>query len=58
MLVLGIKVGEYVQIGKDVTVTVVKDKKDYLRLSIEAPKDIPILRGELIDRMTNEKMII
>ena len=50
MLVLGLKVGEYVKIGENVTITVVKDKKDFLRLSIDAPKDVHILRGELIQR--------
>lgn len=49
MLVLGRKPGEYVMIGSDIKVQVIKSKEGDLRLSIEAPKEIPVVRGELLD---------
>ncbi|TMV43681.1 carbon storage regulator [Paenibacillus mesophilus] len=49
MLVLGRKPGEYVMIGHDVKVQVVRTKDGDLRLAIDAPKNIPILRGEVYE---------
>ena len=48
MLTLGRKPGEYVMIGEDIMVKVIKSN-DGLRLAISAPKDIPIIRGELYE---------
>lgn len=48
MLVLSRKVGEAVWIG-DTLVTVVRDGRGSIRLGIQAPKDVPILRSELVD---------
>ena len=50
MLVLGVNVGEYVQIGENIKVCVTKQKNDNLRLSIIAPKDVKILRGDVIEK--------
>lgn len=47
MLVLGRKPGEYVVIGDNIKVKVVKSETGDLRLAIEAPKDIKITRGEV-----------
>ncbi|WP_153733064.1 carbon storage regulator [Sporosarcina obsidiansis] len=47
MLVLGRKPGEYVVIDNNIMVKVVKSDEGHLRLAIEAPKHIPIVRGEL-----------
>ncbi|EHQ89677.1 carbon storage regulator [Desulfosporosinus youngiae] len=49
MLVLGRKPGEYVMIGNDIMVKVVKSDYGDLRLAIDAPKDTPIIRGELFE---------
>ncbi|SMD09802.1 carbon storage regulator [Sporomusa malonica] len=49
MLVLGRKPGEYVMIGKDIMVKVVKSDDGHLRLAIDAPKSINIIRGEIYD---------
>lgn len=48
MLVLGRKPGEYVMIGDDIKVKVIKSEEGDLRLAIEAPKEISIVRGELV----------
>ncbi|MGI6226151.1 MAG: carbon storage regulator [Peptococcales bacterium] len=49
MLVLGRKPGEYVMIGKDIKVKVVKSDKGALRFAIEAPKELSIVRGEVYE---------
>ncbi len=47
MLVLGRKPGEYVMIGQDVMVKVIKSEDGDLRLAIDAPRSVNIVRGEL-----------
>lgn len=47
MLVLTRKVGEAICIDENITVTVVKLSNGRVRIGIDAPKDIPIFRGEL-----------
>ncbi|KGK90340.1 carbon storage regulator [Desulfosporosinus sp. HMP52] len=49
MLVLGRKPGEYVMIGDDIMVKVIKSDFGDLRLAIDAPKDTPIIRGEILE---------
>lgn len=49
MLVLGRKPGEYVMIGKDIMVKVIKSDEGDLRLAIDAPKNVNIVRGELFN---------
>lgn len=48
MLVLTRKPHEKIQIGEHVTITVLKTKGKAVRLGIEAPADIAVLRGELV----------
>lgn len=50
LLALGRKPGEYVMIGDDIMVKVIKSEGQ-LRLAIEAPKSIPIVRGEVYEEM-------
>jgi carbon storage regulator len=47
MLVLGRKPGEYVVIGDNITVKVVKSENGDLRLAIDAPREVKITRGEV-----------
>lgn len=50
MLVLGRKPGEFVVIGKnEVIVRVVMSKDGGLRLAIDAPREMPIWRGEVYE---------
>ena len=51
MLVLGRKPGEYVMIGEGIMVKVVRSEDGDLRLAIDAPKDINIVRGEVFEKM-------
>lgn len=49
MLSLGRNPEEYIVIGKDIVIQVVSMDGD-LRLAIDAPKDVPIIRGEVYER--------
>ena len=49
MLVIGRNPGEYVMIGDSIKVKVIKSEKGFLRLAIEAPKDVNIVRGEVYE---------
>lgn len=49
MLVLSRKSGESIRIGRNITVKVVQCRGNRVRLGIEAPTDVEILRGELAD---------
>lgn len=48
MLVLSRKVGEKIVIGKDTTITVTEIAPGRVRIGIEAPKNVVILRSELM----------
>lgn len=47
MLVLTRKQGEQIRIGGDVVITVVRTKGKAVRLGIQAPAHVPVLRGEI-----------
>jgi carbon storage regulator len=49
MLVLGRRPGEYVMIGDSIMVKVVKSDDGHLRLAIDAPKEVSIVRGEIFE---------
>ena len=55
MLVLGRKPGEYVMIGQDVIVKVLKSEDGDLRLVIDAPRSINIVRGEIYERQAKQQ---
>ncbi len=50
MLVLSRKSGERIRIGEDVAITVVRIGPNTVRLGIEAPRDLSILREELCEQ--------
>src|SRR6187399_3283196 len=47
MLVLTRKYQEKIKIGDNITITVLRMKGKAVRLGIEAPTDVPVIRGEL-----------
>lgn len=49
MLVLQRRKGESISIAENITITVTDVGPEWVRLSIDAPKEIPILRSELIE---------
>ncbi|QNK87249.1 carbon storage regulator CsrA [Sporosarcina sp. resist] len=48
MLVLSRKTNETIKIGDDIEIRILEVKGDTVRIGIEAPKSIDILRGELV----------
>ena len=49
MLVLSRKLGEKIVINDNITLTVVAIERGKVRLGIDAPKEVPIYRQELLD---------
>ena len=54
MLVLSRKVGERIRIGDGITVTVVRVTGGGVRLGIEAPAELPVVREELYNELQAE----
>jgi len=51
MLVLTRKIGERIQIGGGISVTVVRIQGDKVRLGVDAPLDIAVHREEVLRRL-------
>ena len=49
MLILGRQAGESLDIGSDIHITVLSVEGGRVRLAITAPKDVPIVRCELLE---------
>lgn len=49
MLVLSRKRWEQIVVGSDIRITVLKLEGSHVRIGIEAPKEMTILRAELVD---------
>ncbi|MDR1492179.1 MAG: carbon storage regulator [Planctomycetaceae bacterium] len=56
MLVLSRREGEWIRIGNSITITIVRTGGDKVRVGIDAPNDLLILRGEL-EVYNNERTI-
>ncbi len=55
MLHLSRKIGEKIVIGKDIVIEIIAVRGKGIRIGIQAPKEIPILREELSVRLANNK---
>ncbi len=55
MLVLSRKLEERIQIGRDITITVLKIKGRGVKIGVEAPEGVSVLRGELIGLPARDK---
>ena len=52
MLVLSRKIGEVITVGNSVKITVLSFDRGVVRLGIEAPKNIPVHRKEVHDKLS------
>jgi carbon storage regulator len=55
MLILTRRVGETVMIGNEVTFTVLGVKGNQVRIGVNAPKDVPVHREEIYERIKREE---
>jgi carbon storage regulator len=55
MLVLSRKVGEKILIGDNISVTVVRVAQGIVRIGVEAPQNLPVVREEIKDQMREPK---
>lgn len=57
MLVLTRRVDESIRIGDDIRITVVKIKgTQQICVGVDAPRDVPVLREELLDSVSHKAM--
>jgi len=56
MLILARKSGEKIKIGNDIVLNVLEVEGGTVKLGIEAPKDIEILRMEVYEKIQNENI--
>jgi len=55
MLILTRRIGETLNIGDDVQVTVLGIKGNQVRIGVSAPKDVPVHREEIYERIKKEE---
>lgn len=53
MLSLQLKSGEYITIGDDIVVQIFQENNNVFRVSVKAPREMAILRGEVLERTEN-----
>lgn len=54
MLILTRRTGETVMIGHDVTLTVLGVKGNQVRIGVDAPRNVPVHREEIYERIKRE----
>jgi carbon storage regulator len=54
MLVLTRRTGQAISIGDQIEIYVVEVRGDQVRLSIQAPRNVPVLRREILDQIEEE----
>lgn len=55
MLILTRRIGETIIIGDDVNITVLGVQGNQVRLGVNAPKETPVHREEIYNKIQNEK---
>ncbi len=56
MLILGRRKGESVLIGDDIEITIVDIQGDYIRMGIQAPREVSIVRKEIKEQIREENI--
>jgi carbon storage regulator len=54
MLVISRKINETIKIGNNIEIKIISIDKNQVKIGIEAPSNITILRGELIEKIKEE----
>ena len=54
MLILTRKVGEIIMIGEDIAVKVLGVRSGQVKIGIEAPRELPVHRHEIFERIKSE----
>jgi len=57
MLVIARKVGEELKIGDNIIIKIVSLEKNQIKIGIDAPRDVSILRMELVKEITNQNKL-
>ncbi|MCD4734677.1 MAG: carbon storage regulator CsrA [Bacteroidales bacterium] len=57
MLILTRKIGESIVIGDDIVIKVVETGKNSIRIGIDAPKEITVLRHEVFESIQRENIL-
>lgn len=57
MLILTRKVGESIVIGDDIVIKVVETGKNNIRIGIDAPREITVLRQEVYESIQQENIL-
>jgi carbon storage regulator len=57
VLVLSRKQNQSLVIGDNIVITVLSIERDQIRLGIEAPKSIPIMRKELFEAVKEQEVV-
>ncbi|MCA9004041.1 MAG: carbon storage regulator [Planctomycetaceae bacterium] len=57
MLVLTRKRDEVIQIGDNITIKILKTGKGAIKIGVDAPGDIRVIRGELLETETQAEVV-
>jgi len=57
MLVISRKVGEELKIGENIVIKIISVEKGQIKLGIDAPRDISILRMELVKEIITQNRL-
>jgi len=57
MLVLTRKIDESIIVGENIVITILGIEGDKVKLGVEAPREIPILRKELLDAIREQEQV-
>lgn len=56
MLILSRKTGEVIKVGDQIAIHVVEISKGFVKIGIEAPDNVKILRQEVFERIRSENI--
>ncbi|MCU9949831.1 carbon storage regulator CsrA [Pseudomonas sp. PDM13] len=55
MLLLSRRIGETIEIGEDIKITIAGIQGNQVRIGIDAPRDVPVHREEIAQRIRDEE---